>query len=79
MRKALLATATTAAIVSAVGLMSGSANALTQTAPSGLREAVDSTNLAKDVRWVCRYNWNGRRHCWWQPSHYRQRHWRHRW
>jgi hypothetical protein len=76
MRRILLATAATVAIFSAVGLLSGGANALTQTAPSGLREAADSTNLAQDVRWVCRHHWNGRRSCWWEPSH--RRSWRHR-
>lgn len=71
MRRILLATVATATIFSAVGLISGGANALTQTAPSALREAADSTNLAQDVRWVCRSNYYGRRHCWWEPGYRR--------
>jgi hypothetical protein len=77
MRRILLATIAAAAVVSAIGLTAGPANALTSTAPTGLREAIDSTDLAANVRWVCRYNWQGRRHCWWEPPRHR-RHWRHR-
>jgi len=75
MRKILLGTAATLAIASAAGLYSGSANAVTQSAPSAVREAADSTNLAQDVRWVCHYGYYGRR-CWWDG--YRGRYWRHR-
>jgi hypothetical protein len=77
MRKILLATAATVSIVSAAGLLSGSANAVTQSAPSAVREAIDSTNLAQDVRWVCRGGYYGRRHCWWAPGYRygRYRHW----
>jgi hypothetical protein len=75
MRKFLLATAAALAIVSAVGLGAGQTNAMTSTTPSGLREAIDNTNLTDNVRWVCRYNWNGRRHCWWESP---RRHWRYR-
>ena len=48
------------------------ANALTQIAPSGLREAAESVNLTQDVRWVCRRGYNGR-NCYWQPNP--RRHW----
>ena len=78
MRKILLGTAATLAIISAAGLFSGGANALTQSAPSVVREAADSINLAQDVRWVCRYHWNGRRSCWWEPA-YRRSYWRRHW
>ena len=71
MRKILLGTAATVAIISAAALCSGSANAVTQTAPSAVREAADSTNLTQDVRWVCRYGYYGRRHCWWEPGYRR--------
>lgn len=74
MRKILLAAAATLAITTAAGLFSGSANAVTQSAPSAVREAADTVNLAQNVRWVCRYNYYGRRHCWWQPG-WRHRHW----
>jgi hypothetical protein len=76
MRKILLGTAVTLAIISAAGLFSGNANAVTQSAPSAVRAAADSTNLTQDVRWVCRYGYYGR-HCWWEPG-YRGRYWRHR-
>lgn len=75
MRRILLGAAATMAIISAAGVFTGSANALTQSAPSAVREAADSTNLAQDVRWVCRGGYYGRRHCWWEPG-YRGRHWR---
>jgi hypothetical protein len=78
MRKILLGTAAIIIIISAAEVFTGSANALTQSAPSALREAADSTNLAQDVRWVCRHHWNGRRSCWWEPSR-RGRHWRRHW
>ena len=81
MRKILLGTAATLAIISAAGLFSGSANAVTQTSPSAVREAADSTNLAQDVRWVCRFGYYGRR-CFWAPGYsygyrgrYSRRHW----
>jgi hypothetical protein len=73
MRKILLGTAATVALISAAGLFSDSANAVTQSAPSAVREAADSTNLKQDVRWVCRYGSYGRRHCWWAPGW--RRHW----
>ena len=70
MRRALLATAAAAVIVSATGLFAG-ANALTPSTQSGVREAIDGTNLTDNVRWVCRYDWRGFRRCWWQPTYYR--------
>ena len=68
MRRILLAMTAAVAVLS----VAGRADAMTLTAPNGLRAAIDSTNLAEEVRWVCRYNWDGRRTCWWQPTHYRQ-------
>ena len=76
MRWILLAAAASVVVLSAPGLLT-SANALTLPAPSAIREAADSTNLAaENVRWVCRYGYYGRR-CWWEPG-YRRHHWRHR-
>ena len=75
MRRILLGTAATVAIISAAVLFSGSANAVTQTAPFAVREAADTANLKQDVRWVCRYNYYGRRHCWWAPGWRHHRHW----
>jgi hypothetical protein len=77
MRKLFLATAATIAVVSAGVLLSGRADAVTLTGPAAtVRDAADSTNLAQDVRWVCRYGYYGRRHCWWAPGYYRS--WRYR-
>ncbi len=74
MRRILLTTAAALAVVSAIGLGAGQSNAMMPTTLSGLREATDNTNLTENVRWVCRYSWDGRRHCWWEsPRH----HWRH--
>jgi hypothetical protein len=77
MRKALLATAAVA-IMSAAGL-AGTANALTPSGQSGVRQAIDQANpnLVQNVRYVCTYGYYGRR-CWWEPGYrryYRYRHW----
>ena len=71
MRKVVLTVAASAALVCAVGLGADRANAITLTSPNGVRDAAQNTNLAQDVRWVCRYNRWGHRHCWWQPGYYR--------
>ncbi len=71
MRSSLIAAFAITAFAATMTFATTDANALTQTAPSGLREAADSTNLAQDARWVCRYGYNGR-HCWWAPD-YRRR------
>jgi hypothetical protein len=75
MRKIVLGIAATAAIVSTAGLFAGSANAVTQSAPTAVREAADSTNLTQDVRWVCRGGYYGRRHCWWEGRGRYSRRW----
>ena len=82
MRKTLLAAAATAAVFT-VGLVS-SANALTPATANGVRAATESTGIVQDVRWVCRYRWDGRR-CWWVPGPaygyypYYHRRWYRRW
>ena len=73
MRKSLLTIAATATILSAGTLVADRADAMTLTASSGMRAAIDSANLTQDVRWVCRYHWGGRRSCWWEPSYSRRR------
>ena len=73
MRRTLLATAAALAVITASGLIAGSAQAVTAAAPSAIRDAADSTNLIQNVRWVCRYGYYGRRHCWWQPGYYHRR------
>jgi hypothetical protein len=70
MRSFLFVTLAITAFAASMTFKSTEANALAQIAPSGLREAADSTNLAQDVRWVCRRGYNGR-HCWWEPNHRR--------
>jgi hypothetical protein len=77
MRRILLTVAAAAAILTAPGLLAGSADALTLPSANAVREAADSTNLnVQNVRWVCRWGYYGRR-CWWEPGYYR-RHWRYR-
>ena len=70
MRSFLIAALAVSAFAATMTFKTTDATALTQTAPYSLREAADSTNLAQDVRWVCRYGYNGR-HCWWAPSYRR--------
>jgi len=75
MRRTHLATAAALAVVSTTALLTGSAQAVTPAAPAAaMRDAADSTNLIQNVRWVCRWGYYGRRHCWWVPSHYRRWH-----
>lgn len=78
MRKILLAATASVALVSAFGSLSDRADAMSLNTQTAVREAAEGTNLTQDVRWVCRYNAWGRRHCWWEPRW--RRHWRHgRW
>ena len=75
MRRTLLATAAALAVVSTTQLLTGSAQAVTPAAPAAaMRDAADSTNLIQNVRWVCRWGYYGRRHCWWVPGYYRRWH-----
>jgi len=67
MRLFLIAAIAISAFTATMTFATTDANALTQTAPSVLREAVNRTNFAQDVRWVCRYLYNGS-HCWWAPG-----------
>jgi hypothetical protein len=61
MRKTLVATAV-ATVFSAGALITGSANAMTLTAPTGLRAATEGVTTAEQVRYVC-FRRNGRRVC----------------
>ena len=58
MRRFLLAITATFAIASASTLAMTSADAMTLGAPNGLRAAIEDTNLAEDVAYVCRRSWS---------------------
>jgi len=83
MRRIVLTTAATLAILAA-GSTTNRADAMTVPMPAGIATAIDGTNLAQDVAYVCRRVWRcgpwgcgWRRHCWWtDPRHrYRYRYW----
>lgn len=71
---ALFAAATLCAAIPA-------AQAMTLSAPAGIRPAIEDAVAAEDVRYVCR-DWCGvggcYRRCWWEPRRrfYRQYRWR---
>jgi hypothetical protein len=62
MRKTLVATAV-ATVFSAGALLTGGANAITLTAPSGLRAATEGVTTPEQVRYVCYRNARGVRVC----------------
>jgi hypothetical protein len=71
MRKTLVAAAV-AAIVSAGAFLTSGANAMTLTAPAGLRVATEGVSPAEQVRYVCyRVRRGGvwRRACSWRPNY----------
>jgi hypothetical protein len=88
MRRIVLATAATLALLVAGSLAPGRAEAMTISTPAGVAAAVDATGLAQDVAYVCRRVWRcgpygcgWRRACWWTggPRYYRRGpYWRHR-
>jgi len=72
MRRIVLATAATLALLAAGSFTPNRAEAMTVTTPTGLMAAIDGTNLAQDVAYVCRrvrrcgpYGCGWRRACWW--------------
>ena len=67
MRKTLVAAAV-ATVFSAGAFLTGSANAMTLTAPSGLRAATDGVTTAEPVRYVCYHTRSGRRVCEWRRN-----------
>jgi len=89
MRPIALATAATLAILAASSFVPNRAEAMTITTPAGIGTALDGTNLAQDVAYVCRRVWRcgpygcgWRRACWWTgggPYYYggpyRRRYW----
>lgn len=86
MRKTLLALAASIAIMTAGTLVSGSAQAMTISTPAGVAAAIDDTNLAQDVAYVCRRVWacgpygcGWRRSCYWTRPYRPYRPWRRHW
>jgi hypothetical protein len=82
MRRIILATAATLALISVATLAPGRAEAMTLSAPAGIAVAIDGTNLVQDAAYVCRrvrvcgpYGCVWRNRCWWTGPH---RYWRHR-
>jgi hypothetical protein len=67
MRKTLVA-ATVATVFSAGAFLAGGANAMTLTAPSGLRAATEGVTTADPVRYVCYRNRRGVRVCSWRRN-----------
>ena len=77
MRRIVLATAATLALFAAGPLGADRAEAMTVPAPAGLMAAIDGTNLAQDVAYICRRVWRcgpygcgWRRHCRWTGYRY---------
>lgn len=92
MRRTILATAATLALLAAGSLAPTNAEAMTVSTPAGIAAAVDANGLAQDVAYVCRRVWRcgpygcgWRRACYWTGGpgpywrhRYYRRHW-HRW
>lgn len=75
MRRTILATAATFAILAAGSLFPNRAEAMTVTTPTGIRAAIQDSNLVQDI--ACRRVWRcgphgcaWRRVCWGGPSYY---------
>ena len=75
MRRTVLATAATLAILAAGSLVPNRAEAMTVTTPAGIQAAIEGTNLVQDVAYVCRRVWRcgpygcgWRRVCWGGPD-----------
>lgn len=72
MRKTLVAAAV-AAIVSVGTLFTTGANAITLTAPAGIRPAIEGSSVVEQTRYVCwnsrRPNGTWRRVCGWRPNY----------
>jgi hypothetical protein len=77
MRRIVLAAAATLAILTASSIAPNRAEAMTATAPNGLKAAVQDTNLLQDVQVACRRVWRcgpygcgWRRVCWRTAPYY---------
>ena len=72
MRKILVATVA-AVVVSGGALAASHAEAMTLTAPAGVRAAIDQTSVVEKTRYICYRTWRyggWRRVCSWRPSYY---------
>jgi hypothetical protein len=76
MRRFVLTTAATLAILAA-GSITNRADAMTAAVPAGVVKAIEGTNLAQDIAYVCRRVWRcgpyscgWRRVCWRTGSRY---------
>lgn len=72
MRKTLVATAV-AVILSAGAFLASGANAMTLTAPAGIRPAIQDTSAVEQTRYVCYRVWrrgHWRQKCSWRPNYY---------
>lgn len=87
MRRTILATAVTLAVIAAGSLAPGRAEAMALSTPAGIQAAIDDTSLAQDVAYVCNRVWRcgpygcgWRRACYWTGGgpYWGHRHWRHR-
>jgi len=67
MHKTLL-TAAVATALSAGAFLTSGANAMTLTAPAGLRPAIEGANVVEPTRYVCFRNRRGVRVCSWRPN-----------
>jgi len=67
MHKTLL-TAAVATALSAGAFLTSGANAMTLTAPAGLRPAIEGANVVEPTRYVCYRNRRGVRVCSWRPN-----------
>jgi hypothetical protein len=72
MRRIVLVAAATLALLVGGSFAPNRAEAMTVTTPSGLMAAIDGTNLAENIAYVCRRVWRcgpygcgWRRACWW--------------
>ena len=90
MRKTLLAIAAATAVFATGAMISAPAHAITISTPAGVAAAIDDTNLAENVAYVCRrvrvcgyYGCTWRRRCYntrpyyrpyYQPRYYGHRH-----
>jgi hypothetical protein len=79
MRRNLLATAAVLAILAGGSFVPNQANAMTVPVPTGILAAIDGTNLAQDIAYVCRRVWRcgpygcgWRRACWWTGPYHRR-------
>ena len=71
MRKTLVAAAV-ATVLSAGAFLTSGANAMTLTAPAGIRTATEGVNTTEQVRYVCyrvRRGGGWRRVCSWRPNY----------